>query len=179
MVIVVWVFFNSHKHTPVNHAYNSSSLIHATRPSTGFVSTTEWRGIWTNFKPISCTSTPFLLPDSDSQDINHCSLHEYSTSYNGWLIMGWGELEVTQCTVHVAQFVFSSWSICYIQNAMWIFIAEYAEMVYEYSFHDGNAVYVIAKYQQHFQNCRIPTQRVFTQVFQTLWDTGTLPGFAF
>ena len=36
---------------------------------------------------ISCTSTPFLPPNLDVQDINSCSLDKYSTSYNGWFIM--------------------------------------------------------------------------------------------
>ena len=31
----------------------------------------------------SCTSTPFLPPNLDIQDINCCSLDKYSTSYSG------------------------------------------------------------------------------------------------
>jgi len=50
-----------------------------------------------------------------------------------------------------------------------------ADMVYVYSFCDGNSVLAIAEYQQRFLNRRIPTRRVFTQVYQTLRDTGTLP----
>jgi len=53
--------------------------------------------------------------------------------------------------------------------------AEYADMIYVYSFSDGNSVHAIAAYQQRFLNCRIPTQRVFPRVYQTLRDTGTLP----
>jgi len=56
-------------------------------------------------------------------------------------------------------------------------VAEYADMIYVYSFSDGNSVHAIAEYQQHFLNRRIPTDRVFTRVYQTLRDTGTLPGF--
>ena len=48
-------------------------------------------------------------------------------------------------------------------------------MIYVYSFSDGNSVHAIAEYQQRFLNRRIPTQRVFTRVYQTLRDTGTLP----
>ena len=55
-------------------------------------------------------------------------------------------------------------------------VAEYADMIYVYSFCDGNSINAIAEYQQHFPNLRIPTQRVFTWVYQTLWDTSTLPG---
>jgi hypothetical protein len=50
---------------------------------------------------ISCTYTPFLPPSLDIQDINHCSLDKYSTSYNGRFIMAVEGLEVTNCTVHV------------------------------------------------------------------------------
>jgi hypothetical protein len=55
-------------------------------------------------------------------------------------------------------------------------VAEYADMIYVYGFCDGNSVHTITEYQQRSPNCRIPTQRVFTQVYQTLRDTGTLPG---
>ena len=48
-------------------------------------------------------------------------------------------------------------------------------MIYVYGFCDGNSVHAVAEYQQHFPNCRIPTRRVFTRVYQTLQDTGTLP----
>jgi len=52
-------------------------------------------------------------------------------------------------------------------------VAVYADMIYVYSFSDGNSVHTIAEYKQ---NCRIPTQRVFTRVYQPLRDTGTLSG---
>ena len=39
-----------------------------------------------------------------------------------------------------------------------------------------NSVRAVAEYQQRFLNRRIPTRRVFTRVYQTLRDTGTLPG---
>jgi len=35
---------------------------------------------------------------------------------------------------------------------------------------------MVAEYQRRFLNRRIPTSRVFTRVYQTLRDTGTLPG---
>jgi len=54
-------------------------------------------------------------------------------------------------------------------------VAEYANMIYMYGFCDGNSVQAVAEYQRRFSNCRIPTRRVFTQVYQTLRDTGTLP----
>ena len=49
-------------------------------------------------------------------------------------------------------------------------------MIYVYGFCDGNSVHAVAEYQQRFPNRRIPTRRVFTRVYQTLRDTGTLPG---
>ena len=55
-------------------------------------------------------------------------------------------------------------------------VAEYADMIYVYSFCDINSVQAIAEYQQCFPNRRIPSQRVFTPVYQTLRDSGTLPG---
>jgi len=55
-------------------------------------------------------------------------------------------------------------------------VAEYADMIYVYGFCDGNSVHAIAEYQRCFPNSRIPTRRVFTRVYQTLPDTGTLLG---
>ena len=49
-------------------------------------------------------------------------------------------------------------------------------MIYVYSICDGNSVRAIAEYEQRFPNRRIPTRRVFTRVYQTLRDTGTLTG---
>jgi len=49
-------------------------------------------------------------------------------------------------------------------------------MIYVYGFCDGNSVHAVAEYQQRFPNRRIPTRRVFTRFYQTLRDTGTLPG---
>jgi len=55
-------------------------------------------------------------------------------------------------------------------------VKEYADMIYVYGFCDGNSVLAVAEYQQRFANHRIPNRRVFTGVYQTLRDTGTLPG---
>jgi len=49
-------------------------------------------------------------------------------------------------------------------------------VIYVYGFCDGHLVHVVAGYQRRFPNRRIPTRRVFTRVYQTLRDTGTLPG---
>ena len=50
-------------------------------------------------------------------------------------------------------------------------------MIYVYGFCGGNSVHAVAEYQRHFPNCtRIPTRRVFTRVYQTLRNTGALPG---
>jgi hypothetical protein len=49
-------------------------------------------------------------------------------------------------------------------------------MIYVYGFGDGNSVHAVVEYQRCFLNCRIPNRRVFTRVYQTLRDTGTLPG---
>jgi len=54
-------------------------------------------------------------------------------------------------------------------------VAEYADMIYVYGFCNSYSVQAVAEYQQHFLNRRTPTQRVFTRVYQTLRDTGTLP----
>jgi len=48
-------------------------------------------------------------------------------------------------------------------------------MIFVYSFCDSNSVQAITEYQQHFPNHRIPTQRMFTWVYQTMRDTSTLP----
>ena len=55
-------------------------------------------------------------------------------------------------------------------------VAEYADTIYVYGFCDGNSLHAVAEYQQRFPNRRIPNRRVFTRVYQTLRDTGTLPG---
>jgi len=49
-------------------------------------------------------------------------------------------------------------------------------MIYVYGFCDGNSVHAVAEYQQRLPNRRIPNRRVFNLVYQTLRDTGTLPG---
>ena len=49
-------------------------------------------------------------------------------------------------------------------------------MIYVYGFCDGNSVTAVPEYQQRFPSLRIPTLRVFTRVYQTLQDTGTLLG---
>ena len=49
-------------------------------------------------------------------------------------------------------------------------------MIYLYGLCYGNSVLAVAEYQQRFPNRRIPTRRVFTRVYQTLRDSGTLPG---
>ena len=49
-------------------------------------------------------------------------------------------------------------------------------MIYVYGFCDGNSVNAVAEYQLRFPNRWIPTRRVFTAVYETLRDTGTLPG---
>jgi len=54
-------------------------------------------------------------------------------------------------------------------------VAEYADMIYVYGFCDGNSVHAVAEYQRCFPNRRIQARRVFTRVYQTLRDTGTLP----
>ena len=51
-------------------------------------------------------------------------------------------------------------------------------MIYVYGFCGGNSVNAVAECRQRFPNRRIPTRRVFTGVYQTLRDTGTLPGIS-
>jgi len=55
-------------------------------------------------------------------------------------------------------------------------VAEYADMIYVHSICDGNSVHAIAEFQQRFSNRRIPSQRVFSRVYQSLRDTGTYRG---
>jgi len=55
-------------------------------------------------------------------------------------------------------------------------VAKYADMIYVYGFSDGNLFQAAVEYQQRFPSRRMPTRRVFTRVYQTLRDTGTLPG---
>jgi len=55
-------------------------------------------------------------------------------------------------------------------------VSEYTGMIYVYGFCDSNSSLSVAEYQQRFPNRRIPNRRVFTRVYQTLRDTGTLPG---
>jgi hypothetical protein len=43
--------------------------------------------IQTHFRLISCTSKPFLPPDSSSQDISHCSLEVQATNFDVRFVM--------------------------------------------------------------------------------------------
>ena len=51
-----------------------------------------------------------------------------------------------------------------------------ADTIYVLGFCDGNSVHAVAEYQRTFPNRRIQNRRVFTRVYQTLRDAGTLPG---
>jgi len=68
-------------------------------------------------------------------------------------------------SVVLVPYVFSYRCVCYAHDA-----------IYVYCFCDGNSVEAVAEYKQRFPNRRIPTRRVFTRVYQTLRDIGTLPG---
>jgi hypothetical protein len=48
-------------------------------------------------------------------------------------------------------------------------------MVYVYGFCDGSAAAADVEYRQRFQNSRISDRRVFTRIFNTLREAGTLP----
>ena len=54
-------------------------------------------------------------------------------------------------------------------------VADNEDMIYVYVFCDGDSVHAVAEYQQRFPNRRIPTRIMFTRVYQTLRNTGTLP----
>ena len=53
--------------------------------------------------------------------------------------------------------------------------AEYADMLYVYSFRDGNASAAVEECRRRFPVCRIPDGRAFPKVFITLRKSGTLP----
>src|SRR5215469_7817291 len=52
---------------------------------------------------------------------------------------------------------------------------EYCDMHFVYGFCDGNARAAVQEYQRRFPDRRIPSRSVFTQIHQTLRDTGSLP----
>jgi len=53
--------------------------------------------------------------------------------------------------------------------------AEYADMVFVYGFHNGNALGSCSEYSLRFPNRRIPDSRVFASVYNKLRETGALP----
>jgi hypothetical protein len=53
--------------------------------------------------------------------------------------------------------------------------AEYADMVYVYGSCDGSAAAAVVEYRQRLPNSRIPVRRVFTRIFNTMPEAGTLP----
>ena len=53
--------------------------------------------------------------------------------------------------------------------------AEYADMLYAYGFCDGSATAAVEEYRRWFPMRRIPDRRVFSKVFNTLRECGTLP----
>jgi hypothetical protein len=53
--------------------------------------------------------------------------------------------------------------------------AEYADMLYVYGFCDGSAAAAVEEYRRRLPMCRIPDRRVFSEVFNTLHERGTLP----
>jgi len=72
-----------------------------------------------------------------------------------------------RCTSHRTMYM------TYYRTYTWI---RHDSVKAEYDICDGNSNHSVAEYQQRFPNRRIPTRRVFTRVYQTLRDTGTLPG---
>ena len=52
---------------------------------------------------------------------------------------------------------------------------EYCDMHFVYGFCYGNARAAVQVYQRRFPDHRIPSRSVFTQIQQTLRDTGSLP----
>ena len=53
--------------------------------------------------------------------------------------------------------------------------AEYADVLYVYGFCDGSAIAAVEEYRRWFPMARIPDRRVFSKVFKTLPECGTLP----
>ena len=53
--------------------------------------------------------------------------------------------------------------------------AEYADMLYVYGFCHGSATATVEEYRRRFSMRRIPDRRVFSEVFSTLFECGTLP----
>ena len=53
--------------------------------------------------------------------------------------------------------------------------AEYADILYFCRFCDGSATAVVEEYRRRFPMRRIPDRRVFSKVFNTLPECGTLP----
>ena len=51
---------------------------------------------------------------------------------------------------------------------------EYCDMHFVYGFCDGNARAAVEEYQRRLPDRRIPSRSVFTQIHQTLRDTGSL-----
>jgi len=43
-------------------------------------------------------------------------------------------------------------------------VAKYADMIYVYTFSDGNLVQAVAEYQQRLPNRRIPTRSVYSSL---------------
>jgi hypothetical protein len=72
------------------------------------------------------------------------------------------------------------WLLIDILRVLWkmphIFTnAEYADVLYIYDFCDGSSTAAVEEYCQRFPVCRIPVHRVFSKVFSTLSEHGTLP----
>ncbi|EFN78865.1 hypothetical protein EAI_03334, partial [Harpegnathos saltator] len=52
---------------------------------------------------------------------------------------------------------------------------EYVDMVYVYGYCDGSAPAAVEEYHRRFPIRRIPGRRVFSNVFNSLRENGTLP----
>ena len=78
--------------------------------------------------------------------------------------------------VELVPYVFSSRGVCYVHDAIYIFSCRVCRYDFCVRVCDGNSVQAVTEYQQRFPNRRIPIRRVFTGVYQTLRDTGRIPG---
>jgi hypothetical protein len=53
--------------------------------------------------------------------------------------------------------------------------AKHADMLYVYGFCDGSATAAAEEYRRRFPTHRMPNCRVFSKLFNTLHERGTLP----
>jgi len=132
-----------------------------------------WGG-WVSLWPVytACLSYYYVFKNPYHLHYSDCAGSWCPELYGDSFVKVWALEGQSRVAV---PYVFSSRCIRYVHDAIYSFSCRVCRYDLYVRFCDGNSFHAVAEYQQRFPNRRIPTRRVFTRVYQSLWDTGLFP----